>query len=195
MDRISTITRTTKETDVAVTLNLDGSGQSSIQTGIGYFDHMLEQISFHGLFDLTIKSKGDLHVDCHHTVEDIGISLGQSLHQALGEKKGIIRYAHAYIPMDETLVRVVLDCSGRPDFCFQGTFVQPMIGQLDTQMISHFFKSIAIHAKITLHMSILYGENDHHKCEGLFKAFARALSNATQIDPRRKEISSTKGIL
>ena len=195
MNRLAKINRTTKETQICVELNLDGSGQSSIQTGIGYLDHMLEQVSFHGLFDLNIESTGDLHIDCHHTVEDVGISLGQAFQEALGDKKGIVRYAHAYVPMDETLVRVALDCSGRPDFCFQGKFAQPLLGQLDTQMISHFFKSIAIQAKMTLHMSILYGENDHHKSEALFKAFARSLSYATQLDPRRKEISSTKGIL
>ena len=193
--RTASIERKTRETLVRVKLNLDGEGTSETNTGIGFLDHMLDQLAFHGLMDLAVSCEGDLHIDSHHTTEDIGIALGQALKEALGEKKGIRRYGHAYIPMDEALLRVVLDCSGRPDFVFNGEFGRYNLGDLDTQMIPHFFKSLAFNCGLTLHLSILYGSNDHHKCEGLFKAFARALSDAVTLDPRRMGVSSTKGTL
>ena len=187
--------RKTRETLGRVKLNLYGEGTSETNTGIGFLDHMLDQLAFHGLMDLEVSCQGDLHIDSHHTTEDIGIALGQALKEALGEKKGIRRYGHAYIPMDEALLRAVLDCSGRPDFVFNGEFGRYNLGDLDTQMIPHFFKSLAFNCGLTLHLSILYGSNDHHKCEGLFKAFARALSDAVTLDPRRMGVSSTKGTL
>ena len=193
--RTASIERKTRETLVKVKLNLDGEGTSETNTGIGFLDHMLDQLAFHGLMDLAVSCEGDLHIDSHHTTEDIGIALGQALKEALGEKKGIRRYGHAYIPMDEALLRAVLDCSGRPDFVFNGEFGRYNLGDLDTQMIPHFFKSLAFNFGLTLHLSILYGSNDHHKCEGLFKAFARALSEAVTLDPRRMVVSSTKGTL
>ena len=193
--RTASIERKTRETLVRVKLSLDGEGTSETNTGIGFLDHMLDQLAFHGLMDLAVSCEGDLHIDSHHTTEDIGIALGQALKEALGEKKGIRRYGHAYIPMDEALLRAVLDCSGRPDFVFNGEFGRYNLGDLDTQMIPHFFKSLAFICGLTLHLSILYGSNDHHKCEGLFKAFARALSEAVTLDPRRMGVSSTKGTL
>ena len=193
--RTASIERKTRETQVRVKLNLDGEGTSETNTGIGFLDHMLDQLAFHGLMDLKVSCEGDLHIDSHHTTEDIGIALGQALKEALGEKKGIRRYGHAYIPMDEALLRAVLDCSGRPDFVFNGEFGRYNLGDLDTQMIPHFFKSLTFNCDLTLHLSILYGSNDHHKCEGLFKAFARALSDAVTLDPRRMGVSSTKGTL
>ena len=193
--RTASIERKTRETLVKVKLNLDGEGTSETNTGIGFLDHMLDQLAFHGLMDLAVSCEGDLHIDSHHTTEDIGIALGQALKEALGEKKGIRRYGHAYIPMDEALLRAVLDCSGRPDFVFNGEFGRYNLGDLDTQMIPHFFKSLAFNCGLTLHLSILYGSNDHHKCEGLFKAFARALSDAVALDQRRMGVSSTKGTL
>ena len=193
--RTASIERKTRETLVRVKLNLDGEGTSETNTRIGFLDHMLDQLAFHGLMDLAVSCEGDLHIDSHHTTEDIGIVLGQALKEALGEKKGIRRYGHAYIPMDEALLRAVLDCSGRPDFVFNGQFGRYNLGDLDTQMIPHFFKSLAFNCGLTLHLSILYGSNDHHKCEGLFKALARALSDAVTLDPRRMGVSSTKGTL
>ena len=193
--RTASIERKTRETLVRVKLNLDGEGTSETNTGIGFLDHMLDQLAFHGLMDLAVSCEGDLHIDSHHTTEDIGIALGQALKEALGEKKGIRRYGHAYIPMDEALLRAVLDCSGRPDFVFNGEFGRYNLGDLDTQMIPHFFKSLAFNCGLTLHLSILYGSNDHHKCEGLFKAFARAFSDAVTLDPRRMGEISTKGTL
>ncbi|MEC7086312.1 MAG: imidazoleglycerol-phosphate dehydratase HisB [SAR324 cluster bacterium] len=193
--RTASIERKTRETLVKVKLNLDGEGKSETNTGIGFLDHMLDQLAFHGLMDLAVSCEGDLQIDSHHTTEDIGIALGQALKEALGEKKGIRRYGHAYIPMDEALLRAVLDCSGRPDFVFNGEFGRYNLGDLDTQMIPHFFKSLAFNCGLTLHLSILYGSNDHHKCEGLFKAFARAFSDAVTLDPRRMGVSSTKGTL
>ncbi len=194
-DRIAELERVTKETRIQVKVNLDGTGQQDIHTGIGFLDHMLQQLAFHGLLDLVVQCEGDLHIDGHHTTEDIALALGQAVLEALGTKQGIQRYGHAYVPMDEALLRCVLDLSGRPDFVMQGQFTQPMIGELDTQLIPHFFKSFAIASKTTLHLAILYGENDHHKCEGLFKAFARALRQAVEADPRRGEVTSTKGVL
>ena len=193
--RTASIERKTRETLVRVKLNLDGEGTSETNTGIGFLDHMLDQLAFHGQMDLAVSCEGDLHIDSHHTTEDIGIALGQALKEALGEKKGIRRYGHAYISMDEALLRAVLDCSGRPDLVFNGEFGRYNLGDLDTQMIPHFFKSLAFNCGLTLHLSILYGSNDHHKCEGLFKAFARAFSDAVTLDPRRMGVSSTKGTL
>ena len=193
--RVAKIERITKETKIKLELNLDGSGKSEINTGIGFLDHMLNLWAFHGLFDLKLTCSGDLEIDAHHSTEDIGLALGSALAEAVGEKKGIFRYGHSYVPMDEALIRAALDLSGRPEFVFSGEFSQPSIGQLDTQMINHFFKSLALSSKMTLLLSILYGINDHHKCEGMFKSMARALRMAVESDPRRTEVASTKGIL
>lgn len=193
--RTAVVDRETRETRVRVKLDLDGSGKRTVKTGIGYFDHMLEQLAFHGLLDLELTCEGDLHVDSHHTVEDVGLALGKAIDEALGDRTGIRRYGHAYIPMDETLARVVLDFSGRPEFHFQGMFSRDRIGELETQMVSHFFKSLALASRMTLHMDVLKGENDHHKAEALFKGLARALSDSIVREPRRHEVSSTKGNL
>ena len=193
--RVAKIERITKETKIKLELNLDGSGKSEINTGIGFLDHMLNLWAFHGLFDLKLTCSGDLEIDAHHSTEDIGLALGSALAEAVGEKKGIFRYGHSYVPMDEALIRAALDLSGRPEFVFSGEFSQPRIGQLDTQMINHFFKSLAISSKMNLHLSILYGINDHHKCEGMFKSMARALRMAVESDPRRTGVVSTKGSL
>ena len=193
--RVAKIERITNETKIRLELNLDGSGKTEIKTGIGFLDHMLNLWAFHGLFDLKIKCSGDLEIDAHHTTEDIAIVLGSALAKAVGEKKGISRYGHAYVPMDEALIRAALDLSGRSEFVFSGEFSQQTIGQLDTQMITHFFRSLAMSSGMTLHMVILYGINDHHKCEGLFKALGRALRVAVELDPRRTEVVSTKGTL
>ena len=193
--RIVKIERETKETKIKLELNLEGSGISDVKTGIGFLDHMLDLWTFHGLFDLKLTCKGDLEIDTHHTTEDIAIALGNALDKALGEKKAIVRYGFSYVPMDEALLRVALDLSGRPEFVFSGEFLQTSIGKLDTQMIRHFFKSLAMTSRMTMHMSILYGINDHHKCEGLFKALGRALRQAVEIDPRRIGVASSKGIL
>ncbi len=193
--RVAKIERITNETKIKLELNLDGSGKTEIKTGIGFLDHMLNLWAFHGLFDLKIKCSGDLEIDSHHTTEDIAIVLGSALAKAVGEKKGISRYGHAYVPMDEALIRAALDLSGRSEFVFSGEFSQQTIGQLDTQMITHFFRSLAMSSGMTLHMVILYGINDHHKCEGLFKALGRALRVAVELDPRRTEVVSTKGTL
>ena len=193
--RVAKIERITNETKIELELNLDGSGKTKIKTGIGFLDHMLSLWAFHGLFDLEIKCSGDLEIDAHHTTEDIAIVLGSALAKAVGEKKGISRYGHAYVPMDEALIRAALDLSGRSEFVFSGEFFQQTIGQLDTQMITHFFRSLAMSSGMTLHMVILYGINDHHKCEGLFKALGRALRVAVELDPRRTEVVSTKGTL
>ena len=193
--RIAKIERITSETKIKLELNIDGSGKADVKTGIGFLDHMLDLWAFHGFFNLKLTCKGDLEIDAHHTTEDIGIALGGAIAEAVREKKGIIRYGFSYLPMDEALLRVVLDLSGRPEFVFSGEFLNASIGSLDTQMIRHFFKSLAMSSKMTLHMSILYGINDHHKCEGLFKAFGRALKQAVEIDPRRTGVASTKGVL
>ena len=193
--RIVKIERKTKETKIKLELNLQGSGMSDVKTGIGFLDHMLDLWTFHGLFNLKLTCKGDLEIDTHHTTEDIAIALGNALDKAVGEKKGIVRYGFSYVPMDEALLRIALDLSGRPEFVFSGEFLQSSIGNLDTQMIRHFFKSLAMSSRMTLHMSILYGINDHHKCEGLFKALGRALRQAVEIDPRRIGVASSKGIL
>ncbi len=193
--RVAKIERKTKETAIKLELNLDGSGKTNIKSGIGFLDHMLDLLAFHGMFDLKLKCDGDLEIDTHHTTEDIALVLGCALAEALGEKKGIFRYGHSYVPMDEALIRAALDLSGRPEFVFHGEFTQPTIGYLDTQMITHFFKSLAVSARMTLHLSILYGINDHHKCEGMFKSVGRALRAAVELDLRRKDVVSTKGTL
>ena len=193
--RVAKIERKTKETAIKLELNLDGTGKTDIKSGIGFLDHMLDLWAFHGMFDLKLKCDGDLEIDTHHTTEDIALALGSALAEAVGEKKGIFRYGHSYVPMDESLIRAALDLSGRPEFVFHGEFTQPTIGYLDTQMITHFFKSLAVSSKMTLHLSILYGINDHHKCEGMFKSVGRALRAAVESDPRRKDVVSTKGTL
>lgn len=193
--RKAKIESSTRETSVRLSINLDGRGTHKVDTGIPFLDHMLEQLAFHGLLDLELRCKGDLEVDSHHSVEDVALALGRGIDKALGKRTGIRRYGHSYYPMDETLVRVVLDLSGRPEFHFQGEFSRAELGGLHTEMIPHFFKSLATAARLTLHMSVLYGENDHHKCEGLFKAFARALAEAVTLEPRRAGVASTKGML
>ena len=193
--RTATITRKTKETDIAITLNLDGSGQHEISTGVGFLDHMLTAVAVHGLFDLNVKTVGDLHIDAHHTIEDTGIVLGQCIDQALSDRKGINRMGHAYVTMDEALGFVALDLSGRPYTVFQAEWHAPMIGQFPTSIIGHFFESVAFQAKMNLHAKVEYGRDDHHQAEALFKAFARALRTAVKHDPRRAGIASTKGTL
>lgn len=195
MSRTATIHRVTKETDVLVELNLDGAGKADISTGIGFYDHMLHHIAHHGLFDLTLKATGDLHIDEHHTAEDVGIALGQALDKALGDRAGIVRMANAWVTMDEALAQVIVDLSGRPYTVFTGAFDTPRIGGLGTSLIPHIFESIATHARMNLHARVLYGRDDHHKAEALFKALGRALDAATLIDPRRSGVPSTKGVL
>ncbi|OFI05360.1 imidazoleglycerol-phosphate dehydratase [Clostridium acetireducens DSM 10703] len=189
------ICRTTSETCIEANLNLDGSGISNINTNIGFFDHMLTLLTKHGLLDLDLKTKGDLYVDPHHTVEDTGIVLGRCIKKALGNKEGIKRYGSAYVPMDETLAFVSLDLSGRPYIVFDAKFTVDRLGELDTELIEEFFRALAFNAGITLHIKILYGKNNHHMIEGLFKAFARALKEAIEYDDRIKGVMSTKGIL
>ena len=190
------IVRTTAETDILVELNLDGSGAYQVSTGIGFLDHMIEQFARHGSIDLACRVKGDLHVDQHHTTEDSALAIGQAIDQALGDRRGITRYGHAYSPMDETLSRVALDLSGRPFLVWKAGFSQPRLGELDTELIEHWFHSIAQAAGITLHVELLYGVNNHHICESIFKGFARALRQAVAIDPKKADaIPSTKGVL
>jgi imidazoleglycerol-phosphate dehydratase len=194
--RTAEITRKTAETRITVRVNLDGTGQSRLATGIGFFDHMLDQIARHGLVDLDIQAEGDLHIDGHHTVEDVGITLGQAVAQAIGDKKGIRRYGHAYVPLDEALSRVVIDFSGRPGLVMDVPFKSGMIGTFDTQLAHEFFQGFVNHAFVTLHIDNLRGENAHHQCETVFKAFARALRAAVEMDPRAAgTIPSTKGSL
>jgi imidazoleglycerol-phosphate dehydratase len=194
--RTAEITRNTAETRVRVKVNLDGTGLSRLSTGIGFFDHMLDQIARHGLIDLDIESDGDLHIDGHHTVEDVGITLGQAFFQAMGDKKGIRRYGHAYVPLDEALSRVVVDFSGRPGLVMDVPFKAAMIGNLDTQLVHEFFQGFVNHALVTLHIDNLKGDNAHHQAETVFKAFARALRAALELDPRSLGvIPSTKGSL
>lgn len=194
--RKATIERKTKETAISVTVNLDGTGQYDVSTGIGFLDHMLEQLSRHSLMDLNVKVKGDLHIDGHHTTEDTGIAIGEAILKALGDKKGITRYAHAYIPMDETLSRVALDISGRPYIIWKVKFTQPRLGEMDSELFREFFQALAFAAGITLHVENLYGINNHHIIESCFKGLARALRTALEIDPRRAgDVPSTKGKL
>jgi imidazoleglycerol-phosphate dehydratase len=194
--RIAEVHRDTKETQIQVRVNLDGTGQSDLSTGIGFFDHMLDQIARHGLIDLSVKATGDLHIDGHHTVEDVGITLGQAVAQAVGDKKGIRRYGHAYVPLDEALSRVVVDFSGRPGLEMHVPFKSGMIGHFDSQLAFEFFQGFVNHAFVTLHIDNLRGENAHHQAETVFKAFGRALRAATELDPRSAGvIPSTKGSL
>lgn len=195
MSRISTITRTTRETSIELTLNLDGTGKSSISTGIGFFNHMLELFAAHGLFDLEVKAAGDLEVDFHHTVEDTGLTLGQALAEALGNKAGLRRYGAFYLPMDEALVRVVVDCSGRPFLRYEAPGGVEPIGQFPFQLVEEFLRAFAMQAKVTLHVDVLAGRDAHHIAEAIFKGLARALDQATQIDARVQGIPSTKGAL
>ena len=195
-ERIAAVTRHTAETRIDVRVNLDGSGRAQLATGIGFFDHMLDQIARHGLIDLDIDCQGDLHIDGHHTVEDVGITLGQAVARAVGDKKGIRRYGHAYVPLDEALSRVVIDFSGRPGLHLHIPFTSGMIGAFDTQLAYEFFQGFANHAGVTLHIDNLKGINAHHQCETVFKAFARALRAALELDPRSAGvIPSTKGTL
>jgi imidazoleglycerol-phosphate dehydratase len=194
--RRASITRKTKETEISVSVDLDGSGKSVIATGIGFFDHMLDQIARHALFDLEISAKGDLHIDDHHTVEDVGIVLGQAIRQALGDRKGIRRYAHAYLAMDEALARVALDLSGRPFLVFEAAFRTPKIGTFDVELVREFFQAFASNSGTTLHVDALRGINSHHIAEACFKGFARALREAVEQDPRQLDVvPSTKGVL
>jgi imidazoleglycerol-phosphate dehydratase len=194
--RVAEIRRDTNETRIRVRVNLDGSGQATLATGIGFFDHMLDQIARHGLIDLEIEAQGDLHIDGHHTVEDVGITLGQALAQAVGDKKGITRYGHSYVPLDEALSRVVVDFSGRPGLAMEVNFTAGMIGGLDTQLVFEFFQGFVNHAGVSLHIDNLKGHNAHHQCETIFKAFGRAIRMALTPDPRSAGvIPSTKGSL
>ena len=194
--RIAEVSRNTAETQIVVKLNLDGTGKASLSTGIGFFDHMLDQIARHGLIDLDIQCVGDLHIDGHHTVEDVGITLGQAVAKAVGDKKGLRRYGHAYVPLDEALSRVVVDFSGRPGLEMHVPFKSGMIGTFDSQLAHEFFQGFVNHAFVTLHIDNLRGENAHHQAETVFKAFARALRAALEMDPRSAgTIPSTKGSL
>ncbi|WP_079416194.1 imidazoleglycerol-phosphate dehydratase HisB [Thiomonas intermedia] len=194
--RTAQVSRNTAETQITVSINLDGTGVSKLSTGVGFFDHMLDQIARHGLVDLDIQAKGDLHIDAHHTVEDVGITLGQALARAIGDKKGIRRYGHAYVPLDEALSRVVIDFSGRPGLEWQVPFTRAMIGEFDVDLAHEFFQGLVNHAAITVHVDNLRGDNAHHQCETVFKAFGRALRAAAERDPRMGEvIPSTKGSL
>lgn len=194
--RRAEVTRHTAETRIRVALNIDGTGVAKLATGIGFFDHMLDQVARHGLIDLDIECLGDLHIDGHHTVEDVGITLGQAMARAIGDKKGLRRYGHSYVPLDEALSRVVIDLSGRPGLHLRVDFTSGMIGSLDTQLVHEFFQGFVNHAGATLHIDNLFGVNAHHQCETIFKAFARALRMALEIDPRAAGvIASTKGSL
>jgi imidazoleglycerol-phosphate dehydratase len=193
--RTANITRNTSETNVSVTLNLDGSGRSDIQTGVQFLDHMLTLFAKHGIFDLKISCKGDLGVDAHHSVEDIGICLGLAVEKALGEKKGVVRFAHSYFPMDETLVRVVADLSGRPYLVYHVKVKRERVGELESDLFEEFWKAFVTHARLNLHIELLYGRNTHHIFEATFKAAARALSLATRVDSRIQGVPSTKGVL
>ena len=194
--RTATISRTTGETAISLTLNLDGSGQATISTGIGFLDHMLTLWAKHGLFDLNVSAQGDLYIDEHHTAEDTCICLGRALDQALGERRGLVRTAHSFVPMDEALALVAVDLGGRPYCVVQATFATPRVGQLGTDLVPHLLESFAFHGRLNLHAQVFYGHNDHHKVEALFKALGRALDAATRLDPRLAEaIPSTKGVL
>jgi imidazoleglycerol-phosphate dehydratase len=194
--REATIERTTGETAITLTLIVDGSGKADIATGVGFLDHMLSLMAKHGLFDLDIRASGDLHIDEHHTAEDTCICLGRALDQALGERRGLVRTAHSYVPMDEALALVAVDLGGRPYCVCQADFATPRLGQLGTDLIEHLLESIAFHARMNVHAQVLYGKNDHHKVEAIFKALGRALDAATRIDPRLAgSVPSTKGVL
>ena len=194
--RIASVTRNTKETQIAATVNLDGSGQYQVATGIGFLDHMIEQISRHSLIDIELKAKGDLHIDYHHTTEDTGYVIGEAVSRALGDRKGISRWGEALVPMDETLTRVALDCSNRPYLIWKVKVPKPKLGEMDTELFKEWFQAFAQSAGVTLHVENLYGENSHHIVESCFKGLARALRMAVEIDPRRAHaVPSTKGVL
>ena len=195
MQRIGSTTRDTLETRISVEANIDGTGSASLSTGLPFFEHMLNQVARHGLIDLVIEAKGDLEVDAHHTVEDVGIALGQAIFEAVGDKSGINRYGHAYVPLDEALTRVVIDLSGRPGIYFNVNFVRSRVGEFDVDLIHEFFQGFANHAFATIHIDNLRGDNAHHQAETIFKAFGRALRAAITIDPRVTELPSTKGKL
>ena len=195
MSRTATVKRNTKETQITVTINLDGTGKTDLDTGVGFFNHMLDGFARHGLFDLTIHVKGDLNVDDHHTIEDTGIVLGTAIRQACGDKKGIRRFGSCILPMDETLVLTAIDLSGRPYFVYDADFTTDRMGDMSTQMVREFFYAISYSAEMNLHMKIMYGENDHHKAEALFKSFAKSLDQATSPDSRITDVLSTKGSL
>jgi imidazoleglycerol-phosphate dehydratase len=194
-NRQATVVRDTHETRISVRLDLDGSGQAKLASGVPFLDHMLDQIARHGLVDLEIKAKGDLHIDAHHTVEDIGITLGQAFAKAVGDKRSVRRYGHAYVPLDEALSRVVIDLSGRPGLEMTGKFTRARVGEFDVDLVREFFQGFVNHAQVTLHLDNLKGANTHHQVETLFKAFGRALRMAVEIDPRVKGVPSTKGKL
>ncbi len=187
--------RRTAETEVTVFLRLDGQGTARVETGIGFLDHLLHHLAVHGLFDLEVQARGDLHIDPHHTVEDVAIVLGQALDEALGDRRGIVRMGHAWVPMDEVLAFVAVDLSGRPYAVLDLTFDAPAIGALPASLIPHFLETLAVHARMNLHARLLYGRDDHHRAEALFKALGRALDMAARLDPRRQNIPSTKGTL
>ena len=194
--RKATVARKTKETEIEVAVDLDGSGRYDVSTGIGFLDHMLEQLSRHSLMDLTVRATGDLHIDYHHTTEDTGIAIGEAVHRALGDRRGIVRYASATIPMDETLTRVSIDVSDRPYLIWKVAFSRPKLGEMDTELFKEWFQAFAQNARVTLHVENLYGENNHHIVESCFKALARALRAATETDPRAADsVPSTKGTL
>ena len=195
LERSAKLVRQTKETKVELSLNLDGRGAASVQTGVGFFDHMLDLLSRHGLIDLDVAAQGDLRVDAHHTVEDVGIVLGQALEKALGDKRGIYRYGWAIVPMDESLAQVAIDLSGRPAFVFNVVFTGHAIGDFPTELVEEFFKALATTAKMNLHVAVPYGTNNHHIAEAIFKATAKALRQAVSRDPRSDEVPSTKGAL
>jgi imidazoleglycerol-phosphate dehydratase len=195
MSRQAQVTRNTNETQISVSLDLDGSGKSKLSTGVGFLDHMLDQIARHGVFDLEVHAKGDLHIDAHHTVEDVGITLGQAFAKAIGDKSGVRRYGHAYVPLDEALSRVVVDLSGRPGLDMKIDFVRARIGEFDVDLTREFFQGFVNHALVTLHIDNLKGDNAHHQAETAFKAFGRALRMAVELDPRMQGVPSTKGTL
>lgn len=195
MNRRAETSRKTKETDIALSLDIDGKGNSSIETGIGFFDHMLDLFAKHGLMDLTVKAVGDIEVDAHHTVEDVGIVLGQAIRDALGDKKSIKRYGMAFVPMDEALAMVVVDISGRPFLVFDVDLNPGMVGTMDTELVEEFFRAVAFNAGITLHIKKINGKNNHHIIEAIFKAFGRALDEASRTDDRISGVMSTKGVL
>ncbi|MEK9901743.1 MAG: imidazoleglycerol-phosphate dehydratase HisB [Alphaproteobacteria bacterium] len=194
--RTAEVVRTTKETDISVAVNLDGTGAYDVETGIGFLDHMLEQLSRHGLIDLTVRAKGDLHIDFHHTTEDSGYAVGEAISNALGDRRGIRRYGDALVPMDETLTRVALDASNRPFLVWKVDFTRPKLGDMDTELFQEWYRAFAQSAGLTLHVETLYGENNHHMIESCYKGLARALRTAVEIDPRRADdVPSTKGVL
>ena len=195
MARQAQVTRNTNETQISVSINLDGNGKSKLATGIGFLDHMLDQVARHGVFDLEINANGDLHIDAHHTVEDVGITLGQAFAKAVGDKAGVRRYGHAYVPLDEALSRVVVDLSGRPGLDMKIDFVRARIGEFDVDLAREFFQGFVNHALVTLHIDNLKGDNAHHQAETAFKAFGRALRMAVELDPRVQGVPSTKGSL